>query len=55
MTLINSINTNLEHMALDELLGHLLHHEIRLEQLAIATEVTLPSANIATQQSNHSG
>lgn len=53
-SLITSVNTRLEPMALDELFAHLLHHEMRLEQLAIVTEVNLPSSNFVTYNSYNS-
>lgn len=52
-SLITSINICLKPMALDERFGDFLHHEMRLEQLAIVTEVTLSYANIAARQSNN--
>ena len=50
--LVTSINTRLEDMQLDELFGHLLTHELRLEQQAAVPDLGTPMANLATKTTN---
>jgi hypothetical protein len=39
-------------MQLDELFGHLLTHELRLEQQATVPDLGTPMANLATKTTN---
>lgn len=48
-----SVSTRFEPMALEELFGYLLHHEMHLEQLATIMEVNLPYANFFIRNSNN--
>uniref|UniRef100_A0A2N9GEP2 Reverse transcriptase Ty1/copia-type domain-containing protein n=1 Tax=Fagus sylvatica TaxID=28930 RepID=A0A2N9GEP2_FAGSY len=50
--LVTSINTRLEDMPIDELFGHLLTHELRLEQQATVPDLSIPMANLAAKTFN---
>uniref|UniRef100_A0A2N9GNC7 Retrotransposon Copia-like N-terminal domain-containing protein n=1 Tax=Fagus sylvatica TaxID=28930 RepID=A0A2N9GNC7_FAGSY len=50
--LVTSINTRLEDMPIDELFGHLLTHELRLEQQATVPDLGIPMANLAAKTFN---
>jgi hypothetical protein len=50
--LVTSINTRLEDMQIDELFGHLLTHELRLEQQATIPDLRIPMANLAAKTFN---
>uniref|UniRef100_A0A2N9F1U5 Reverse transcriptase Ty1/copia-type domain-containing protein n=1 Tax=Fagus sylvatica TaxID=28930 RepID=A0A2N9F1U5_FAGSY len=52
--LVTSINTRLEDMPIDELFGHLLTHELRLEQQATVPDLGIPMANLAAKTFNSS-
>ena len=55
--LITSITTRVDPMTLDDVFGHLLNYEVRLEQQTSAVDMAVASANIATshvsQSNNH--
>jgi hypothetical protein len=48
-SLVISLNTRLESFSLDELYGHLLTHELRLEQQTSVPGIGLPVANLAAK------
>jgi hypothetical protein len=51
-SLIATVNTRVEAFPLDELYGHLLMHELRIDQQALSTpDITAPTANFAAKMS----
>lgn len=48
---VTSVTTRVEPLSLEELYGHLLTHEMRLEHNTTSTKGVFPSANLATAPS----
>jgi len=48
-SLVTSVTTHIDPMSLDELYGHFLSHEQRMEHLNAATTIHNPTANVVTQ------
>jgi hypothetical protein len=54
-SLIATVNTRVEAFPLDELYGHLLTHELRIDQQALSSpDITAPTANFAAKTSQPS-
>jgi hypothetical protein len=51
-SLVTSLNTRLESFSLDDLYGHLLTYELRLEQQTPVPDIGLPVANLAAKSSS---
>jgi hypothetical protein len=51
-SLVTSLNTRLESFSLDDLYGHLLTYELRLEQQTPVHDIGLPVANLAAKSSS---
>jgi hypothetical protein len=47
-SLVTSVSTRIAPMSLDEVYGHLLSHEQRMEHLNAATTIHNPTANVTT-------
>ncbi|KAL0008599.1 hypothetical protein SO802_010101 [Lithocarpus litseifolius] len=52
---VTSITTQVNPLSLDELYGHLLAHEQRLEQQQSAAKLSFSTANIATRNTTNRG
>ena len=52
---VTSVTTRVDPMTLDDLYGHLLAHELKLEQNQPAVDLALASANIAARKDHHEG
>lgn len=52
---VTSVTTRVDPLTVDELYGHLLAHESRLEQHALPTTESFPSAHLASKQSRGRG
>lgn len=52
---VTSITTRVDPLSLDELYGHLLAHEQRLEQQKLAAELAFSTANMATRNTTNRG
>ncbi len=46
--IVPSVTTHLDPLSLDELYGHLLAHEMRIEQQLSAFDLAQPAANISS-------
>uniref|UniRef100_A0A2N9ISY4 Reverse transcriptase Ty1/copia-type domain-containing protein n=1 Tax=Fagus sylvatica TaxID=28930 RepID=A0A2N9ISY4_FAGSY len=48
-SLVTTVNTRLADFSIDELYGHLLSHELRLEQHAVTPDLGIPAAHFAAK------
>uniref|UniRef100_A0A2N9G2P5 Uncharacterized protein n=1 Tax=Fagus sylvatica TaxID=28930 RepID=A0A2N9G2P5_FAGSY len=53
-SLVTTVNTRLADFSIDELYGHLLSHELRLEQHAVTPDLGIPTANFAAKPPGNS-
>lgn len=52
---VTSVTTHVDPLSLKEIFGHLLAHEMRIEQNLPSTELTQPSANFSAQSNTPRG